>query len=93
MVKLKKFHGIACPIKCVRKCLNLYQQQSKISDDIALHALKRGRATWYSDSGWTDAKVCAHGRWVSDVFKGCCVNIRCVSPVNVFGEKNYFVFL
>ena len=83
-VTLKKSYAIACPIKCMRKYLNLHQQQSEepllevstpefrrdvngigrvaqITDGITPHALKRVGTTCYSDSGWSDAKICAHG--------------------------------
>ena len=52
-----------------RRDFNDIRSFAHISDDITPHALRRGGATWYSDNGWSDAKIRAHGRWASDVFK------------------------
>ena len=46
----------------------------KFTNDITPHASKRGGATWYSESGWSDARICTHGRWASDVFKSYVVS-------------------
>ena len=57
-----------------RRDFNGIRSVAKNSNDIMPHPLKRGGATLYSDNGWSDAEICAHGRWAFDVFKGYVVS-------------------
>lgn len=45
-------------------------ENANIRTKLTPHCLRHGGATWAAKQGWSEARLCAHGRWSSNAFKG-----------------------
>lgn len=44
-------------------------KEANIYTNLTPHSLRHGGATWAAKQGWSEARLCAHGRWSSNAFR------------------------